>query len=279
MRILPALPVLLLAACTAVPPRCAPQGQWISPTTLRTVPDPVPRAATQPIVLLGEQHDSAADHAFELATIQRLYAANPTLVLGFEMFPRRDQPILDQFAAGKLTEDEFLEKSDWKHVWGFPPPLYMPIFRFARDHHIPMVALNVSSHLVHLTATNGWANVPLSDREGIGTPAPPSDAYRADLADAMAGHGGPKMTPDRLAHFIDAQLVWDRAMAEAIAAQRARAPTRQVVAIMGAGHLQSRYGVPHQLDSLGVPGALVLLPVHAACTPLAPTFADAVYTD
>jgi uncharacterized iron-regulated protein len=191
------------------------------------------------------------------------------------MFPRRDQPILDQFAAGKLTEDEFLEKSDWKHVWGFPPPLYMPIFRFARDHHIPMVALNVSSHLVHLTATNGWANVPRAEREGIGTPSPPSAAYRADLADAMAGHGGPKMTPDRLAHFIDAQLVWDRAMAEAIAAQR----PRQVVAIMGAGHLQDRNGVPHQLDALGLPGALVLLPVHEACSPLGPNFADGVYTD
>jgi len=275
MRGLPILPVLFLAACTAATPRCAPAGKWISPATLHAVPDPIPRAADQPVVLLGEQHDSEADHRWELATIQRLYAQNPALVLGFEMFPRRDQPVLDQFVAGRLSEDAFLEKSDWKHVWGFPPPLYLPIFRFARDHHIPMLALNVSSHVVHLAATKGWSNVAAADREGVGIPAPPSNAYRADLADAMAGHGGPKITPERLAHFIDAQLVWDRAMAEAIAARH----VPQLVAIMGAGHLQDRNGVPHQLDALGVHGVVVLLPAHDVCTPFGPNYADAVFTD
>ena len=87
------------------------------------------------------------------------------------------------------------------------------------------------------------------------------------------------MTPDRLAHFIDAQLVWDRAMAEAIAAQRNRAPGRQVIAVMGAGHLEHRYGVPHQLDALGVRDALVLLPAHDLCAPPGAGYADAVYVD
>jgi uncharacterized iron-regulated protein len=276
---LAALPVYLLAACTMAPPPCAPSGHWVSPATLRVIADPVPAAAAAPVVLLGEQHDSMADHQWELATIERLYAANPTLVLGFEMFPRSDQKVLDTWVAGGLTEAAFLDQADWKPVWGFPPPLYLPIFRFARDHHIPMLALNVSSKVVHLAAKQGFANIPLADREGVGTPAPPSDAYRADLAEAMGSHAGPKMTPERLSHFIDAQLVWDRAMAEAITAQHTRAPRRPVVAIMGAGHLEDRNGVPHQLDSLGLPGALVFLPAHTACPPADPGLADAIYTD
>ncbi len=278
-KIMTVLPVLLLAACAVAPPACAPSGHWVSPATLRVIPDPVPKAATQPVVLLGEEHDSAADHQWELATIERLYAANPSLVLGFEMFPRSDQAVLDSWVAGQLTEAAFLEKADWKHVWGFPPPLYLPIFRFARDHRIPMLALNVSSKVVHLAAKEGFANIPLADREGIGTPAPPTAAYRADLADAMSSHGGPKMTPERLNHFIDAQLVWDRAMAEAIAAQHGRAPGRLVVAIMGAGHLEDRFGVPRQLDSLGLPNAMVFLPAHQACPPVDAGLADALYTD
>jgi len=68
-------------------------------------------------------------------------------------------------------------------------------------------------------------------------------------------------------------------MAEAIAAERARAPGLTVVAIMGAGHLQNRNGVPHQLAALGVPDPVVLLPEHAACAPLGPFYADAIYTD
>jgi uncharacterized iron-regulated protein len=142
-----------------------------------------------------------------------------------------------------------------------------------------MLALNVSGKVVHLAAKQGFANIPMADREGVGTPAPPTAAYRADLAEAMASHGGPKMTPERLNHFIDAQLVWDRAMAEAIAAQHLRAPNRPVVAIMGAGHLEDRNGVPHQLDSLGLRGALVFLPAHSACPPADAGLADAIYTD
>jgi len=276
---MPVLLALFLAACAVTPQGCAPPNRWVAPDTLRPIPDPLPGAAAKPVILLGEQHDNAADHHWELATISRLYAKNPGLVLGFEMFPRATQPVLDRWVAGGLNEADFLTKSDWAHVWGFPPGLYMPIFRFARDHHIPMIALNVSRKLVHLAAQAGWAGVPPAEREGIGTPAPPSAAYRADLQEAMSGHGGPAMTPERLNHFIDAQLVWDRAMAEAIAAQHARAPDRLVVALMGAGHLENRFGVPHQLDALGVPNAEVLLTARGVCTPFAKPYADAVYTE
>jgi uncharacterized iron-regulated protein len=275
----PLLIAALLGACAVTPPACVPPGQWVSPGTLHRLTDPVPASGSRPVVLLGEQHDSAADHSWELDTVKRLAAANPSLVLGFEMFPREAQPALNDWVGGRLSEAAFLKNTDWARFWGFPPELYLPIFRFARDHHIPMIALNVSHRLVHLTAQGGFAAVPTSDREGIGVPAPPSTAYRADLAEAMAGHGGPAMTPSRLDHFIDAQLVWDRAMAEAIAAQRARFPGRQVVALMGAGHLEHRYGVPHQLEALGIPGALVLLPAYRLCAPEGGDYADAVYVE
>jgi uncharacterized iron-regulated protein len=268
---------IILAACATPPPFCPLPGHWVAPGSLQTVPDPAPEAAMRTVVLLGEQHDSAADHAWQLATIVRLYAANPGLVLGFEMFPRAAQPVLDRWVAGRLSEGDFLARTDWAHVWGFPPALYLPIFRFARDHRIPMLALNVSHRLVHLVAQKGWDAVPDAEREGVGTPAPPGAAYRASLADAMSGHGGPPMTPERLQHFIEAQLVWDRAMAEAVAAQRARAPSRLVVALIGAGHVENRYGVPRQLTALGIADVSVLVPAHHVCVPFAPHYADAVY--
>jgi uncharacterized iron-regulated protein len=277
MRNLILLLPAVLAACATPPPFCPLPGQWVAPSSLRSLQDPVLEGATKPVVLLGEQHDSEADHRWQLATITRLYATNPGMVLGFEMFPRAAQPVLDKWVAGRLSEADFLTQSDWARVWGFPPRLYMPIFRFARDHHIPMRALNVSHHLVHLVAQNGWQAVPAAEREGVGAAAPPSEAYRASLQDAMSGHGGPAMTPARLQHFIEAQSVWDRAMAEAIAAERAREPGRLVVALMGAGHVENRFGVPHQLDSLGYADVTVLVPAHHVCTPFGHGYADAVY--
>ncbi len=231
----------LVAACAMPPPACPPA----------------------PVTLLGEHHDSAANHAWELAQIRLLYRSDPSIVLGFEMFPRSAQPALDAWVAGRLTEAAFLEQSGWQAYWGFDPGLYLPIFRFARDHHVRMVALNVSHRLVHLVSQHGWAGVAVGDREGVGSPVPPNAAYRAALTDAMAGHGGPAMTPARLEHFIDAQLVWDRAMAEAIAAERARTPASPVVAIMGEGHMEDGGGVPRQLAALGVGGVVVEVPEEA----------------
>jgi uncharacterized iron-regulated protein len=270
---------LLLAACAQAPTACAPVGHYASPATLRRLADPLAGIGHDRVILLGESHDRAQDHQWELAAIERVYDATPGLVLGFEMFPRADQPVLDRWVNGQLTEAAFLEQSDWKHVWGFDPSLYMPIFEFAREHHIPMLALNVSARTIHLVSKAGFAGVAMADREGVGTPAPPSPAYREELADVMGGHAGMTMTPDRLQHFIDAQLTWDRAMAEAIARQRAMAPDRPVVAIMGAGHLENRYGVPHQLEALGVNDALVLIASHDFCAPLGRIYADGVYVD
>jgi uncharacterized iron-regulated protein len=138
-----------------------------------------------------------------------------------------------------------------------------------------MVALNVSRGLVHQVAQGGWDSVAPAAREGVGRPAAPSEAYRAQLADAMAGHGGPNMTPARRAHFIEAQTVWDRAMAEAIAAQRGHT----MVAIMGEGHVLFRDGVPHQLAALGRAQALVLVPRADRCAKAGAGAADAIYIE
>jgi uncharacterized iron-regulated protein len=275
---------LVLAACAGRVPGCAPVGQFVSPASLRVVADPVP-AAAHGVTLLGETHDRAADHQWEAAVIARLYAAEPEMAIGFEMFPRSVQPVLDAWVAGRLSEAAFLEASGWQTYWGFDAGMYLPIFRFARDHHVPMLALNVSHRLVHLVAQNGWDAVPEGAREGIGTPAAPGAAYRAQLAEAMGEHAGAGhasaggMNAARLGHFIEAQSVWDRAMAQGIAAARARVPGRAVVAIMGAGHLEHGYGVPHQLAALGVRDVVVLLPEAGVCAPLGAGFADAVFVE
>ncbi|MGZ0188356.1 MAG: ChaN family lipoprotein, partial [Alphaproteobacteria bacterium] len=52
--------------------------------------------------------------------------------------------------------------------------------------------------------------------------------------------------------FIEAQLVWDRAFAEAIHGAMDRRPGHSVIAFMGRGHVEYNHGVVHQLADLGV---------------------------
>ena len=159
---------------------CVSSGAWFDPASREPVSagDVLDSAAASGLVLLGETHDNADHHRWQLQTIAALAARSEPMLLGFEMFPRRVQPLLDDWVAGSLTEDEFLEAVEWDRVWGFDSTLYMPLFHFARINRLPMVALNVERSLIAAVRESGWAAVPEADREGVSDPAPPEEAYR-----------------------------------------------------------------------------------------------------
>jgi len=285
-RLLPL--VSLLCACAAgsddgrsAAASCPPTvGHWMAPAGARplALPALLDDLAGRPAVLLGESHDSAEDHRWQLHTLAALHGRVPDLVIGFEAFPRRLQPVLDRWVAGELNERAFLEASEWDEVWGFPSSFYMPLFDFARMHRIPIVALNVERALVARVGREGWDAVPEDVREGVGRPAPAADAYAATLArvyqdhrrPAAAGDEAPPADEAAFGRFVEAQLTWDRAMAEAIAAARARPGRPLVVAVVGRGHVEYGFGIPHQLADLGIRGAaaLVTWPTGRDCAEL-----------
>ena len=127
--------------------------------------------AKKDVVLLGEQHDEDDDHRWQLQVLAALHAQRPDMVIGFEMFPRRAQPVLDGWVAGNLTVKQLLEQSQWDSVWKLPPELYLPLFQFARINRIPMVALNIDRKLTRTIAEKGWDAVPAAEREGVGRAA------------------------------------------------------------------------------------------------------------
>lgn len=241
------------------------------------------------VVLLGEQHDDADHHRWQLQVIAGLHAQRPEMVIGFEMFPRRVQPVLDRWVAGELTVKEFLARSEWDKVWNIPAEIYLPLFHFARLNRIPMLALNIDEKLTRAIAEKGWEAVPTAEREGIGRAAPASVAYREFLFEVyrqhatMRGKSGKVSSRDpAFAYFLDSQLAWDRAMAEALARQAVPAADGVrplLVGVMGSGHLRFGHGVPHQLRALGVGSIGTLLPMSATaeCGDLKPGIADAVF--
>jgi len=262
---------------------CGEPGQWLVPTS--GAPSPIAwadlsqRLADRQVVLLGERHDSAEDHRWQLHTLAQLHALRPTLAIGFEMFPRRIQPVLDDWVAGRLSEAEFLQRSEWEKVWGFSAADYLPLFHFARMNRIPMLALNVERSLTEAVGKDGWDAVPEERREGVGRPAPPSEAYRKALRRVFDDHPARKRGSDGFARFVEAQQVWDRAMAEAMAAHLRQRPQALVVGIVGGGHVRQGHGIAHQLRDLGVEriGALMTRERGDDCRRLGKDFADGLY--
>jgi uncharacterized iron-regulated protein len=265
--LLPASSVGLPGVRAAESGRRAPVGGWVDPGSNEKRDDAFAALARHGVVLLGESHDEAEHHRWQLHTIAALFDLRPDMVLGFEMFPRRVQPVLDRWCKGELNETAFLREVDWPQIWGIAGEHYLPLFYFARTHRLPMLALNVDRATNRRVAAQGFGSVPKAEREGVGDPAPASPSYRDRLFGWFKQHpaAGDDARADSEAfeRFVRAQLFWDRAMAEAIAGARRGGRPPLVVGIMGSGHVEYGDGVPHQLAALGVDDVVTALPWRA----------------
>ncbi|KAA0968139.1 ChaN family lipoprotein [Aureimonas fodinaquatilis] len=250
-----------------------PKASWIDVPGAHVVPheEALRKAACQPAILLGETHDDAAVHRWQLHVAAGLLALGKNIALGFEMFPRRVQPVLDLWVADRLSPEEFLEQSGWGKVWGFPAELYWPLFHFCRQFRVPMRALNCERPLVSNVGKLGWEAIGDVEREGITPAKPATDAYRRYLF----GLAGPRNVAGRPAspdapefdRFVRAQQTWDRAFACRIAETLAELQNHLVIGIIGRGHLEYGHGTPFQLRDLGVESSILLPTRDAEFTP------------
>jgi uncharacterized iron-regulated protein len=280
--------VLTGLASASASAQCVPAAAWVVPGDAARTPiatrDIIARAAARNVVLLGEQHDSFDHHRWQLQVLAALHAVRPDMVVGFEMFPRRVQGVLDRWIAGELTESQFLAQADWRNVWQMDAALYLPLFQWARINRVPMVALNVERTFIREVAEKGFDAVALDRREGVSRWSDSSSDYTNWLLGIFRQHQRPGAATVTVAdagfrRFVESQQVWDRAMAEGLAAAHRRARNPLAVGILGSGHVVRGYGVPHQLRALDVADVISLLPWDATgeCAELVSGYADAVY--
>ncbi|MDH3380852.1 MAG: ChaN family lipoprotein [Gammaproteobacteria bacterium] len=279
---------------------CTQVGSWFDPDTKRVLEPAALFAslAKRSVVLLGERHDQAEHHRWQLHTLAGLYVYNPSMVIGFEMFPRFVQSALDRWIAGELDESAFLKAARWDEVWGYEAKFYTPLFHFARQNRIPMVALNVERSLISDIRDKGWDAIPVNRREGVTTPAPISDGYRRALAavyliklqmsdgddSAELGEWSEERIQETLddeefQRFVQAQSTWDRAMAQGLTQARQETGAALAVGVMGSGHVEFGYGVAHQLADLGVNEVATTFALESTddCASIEPGVADAVF--
>ncbi|TAG95529.1 MAG: hypothetical protein EAZ09_07610 [Oscillatoriales cyanobacterium] len=209
------------------------------------------------IVYLGETHDSIEDHQAQLAIIQEMQRQNRKIAIALEMFQRPFQGVLDQYLAGKITEEQLIEQTEYNQRWRFPWEYYAPIVRFAALNKLRILALNTPTEVTIKVATQGLES--LTDNEK--THIPPlseirSDnaAYRQMLLEVYQQHQkAAQGNSTAFERFLQAQVLWDETMAEKIAEFVKAHPDYQVVVLAGQGHLVYGYGIPSRVERrLGV---------------------------
>jgi uncharacterized iron-regulated protein len=256
-------PALPPAAETPLPPRSVaiPQG-FVGPlvvaspsAALTTWTDAIAAMATSAVVCVGEKHDEASHHQVQAEALLALDAF-PGLSLGLEMVAAEDQPALDAFQSGAMSEADFAVW--WSKNWGYPYAIYKPIFDAARSRAIPIHGLNAPAALVKAVAKVGLAGLPAADRARLpASVAESADArYRAYVKESLTGHG--PVPDDRLARMTQAMAVWNETMGENAA--RLTAGGKRVLVVAGQGHCLYGAGVPESARRRGAPSAQVLLP-------------------
>jgi Haem-binding uptake, Tiki superfamily, ChaN len=205
-----ASPVELFGADSSRREGCVPVGGWIHPGSGEQRDDALVSLARRAVLLLGESHEEAEHHRWQLHAVAALISHRPAMVLGFEMFPRRVQPVLDRWSNGELDEAAFLREVDWPEIWGMDAGLYLPLFHFARMHRLPMLALNVDRATRRRVAAQGLGTIAIAEREGVGDPVPAASSYRDRLFEVFKKHPlggeGARVDSEQFQRFVEAQL-------------------------------------------------------------------------
>ncbi|MCT7958475.1 ChaN family lipoprotein [Laspinema palackyanum] len=127
----------------------------------------LPELGKAHVVYLGETHDSEADHQAQLEIIRALHQQNPNMAIAMEMFQRPYQGALDRYLRGEITETELIAETEYEKRWGFPWEYYAEIVRFAKEHQLPILALNAPMEVTRTVARDGLEGLSIPDREYI----------------------------------------------------------------------------------------------------------------
>jgi len=207
----------------------------------------MPALAGHRVVLVGESHNRYDHHQAQLLIIQALYARHPDLAIGLEFFQQPFQSVLDDYIAGRIDEATLLHDSEYYSRWGYDYRLYRPILRYAREHGIPLLALNVARELTGRIGEVGIAGLTPQQRESLpdGIEAALNPRYRERLMAVYRHHNG--NTGHAFERFYQVQLAWDEGMAQQAAQWLKAHPQRHLVILAGAGHVNADDAIPARL--------------------------------
>ena len=206
----------------------------------------VQKLSDKRVIFVGENHDRYDHHLNQLAILREMQRTQPGFAIGLEYFQRFSQDDVDDYIAGKTDEKTFLRATGYYDSWGYDYRLYAPILRFAREQHIPLVALNVPSGLTSMVSKTGiaalpeeWKNVMPLEME------PAQEPYRDRLRKSFEQHEDKRA--EAFERFVEAQLVWDEGMAEISANYLTRHAGSRLVVLAGSGHMVFGDGIPQRL--------------------------------
>jgi uncharacterized iron-regulated protein len=196
------------------------------------------------VIFIGESHDQMEHHHIQRRIIRELAVKGKEVVVAMEMFQKSQQPVLDLWSQGLLTEEEFLQQVKWEAIWGMDYQLYKGILDEARDNRLKVLGINVPRELVRKVAQSGIGGLSIEDRKELPEMDLTDQQHRAYIEFVYKGHEG-GLARD-FEKFYQAQVLWDEGMAENLS-QYLSSPEGQgktAIVLTGNGHIVYHFGIP-----------------------------------
>ena len=211
------------------------------------------------LVYIGENHTLKRHHRFQHDVIKALYQEKIPLAIGLEMLPFNCQSYLDAWIEGGMGKKEFLKHISWKKNWGINFGLYEPIFNFAREKKIRLLALNVPRFLVKKVARKGLSGLTEEEKGMLPLITPSSEEQRKYLALSLSRHK--TLGRESEQYIYEAQDVWDSTMSHYVVEylKSDEGKNSTVVVLTGSGHMVYGYGIPMRVArALDLPYRIVI---------------------
>lgn len=220
--------------------------------------------ATAGVVFVGEAHTIKRHHDLQLDLLQKLFLRKIPLVLCLEPLEARDQPAIDRYNRHEIDLATLAGEINWQKKWANYAD-YRLLCEFARQHHIPLRALNAPADTIRAVSRGGGlAKLPPDLRAQLPAEIFADDpVYERLMNLELAKHMA--LDPAKLRPVFEAQAARDETMAaNIVAARRFDTPPdrpRTAFVIVGAGHMRFGLGTAERVRRRdpGIVERLVLL--------------------
>ncbi len=224
------------------------------------------RVTATRVLFIGEEHTNGEFHRAQLRAIEALHAAGRKVIIGLEMFPYTTTQPLEDWTAGKLTEQQFLEQAKWYETWSHHWGHYREIFAYARDNSLRMVGVNVPREVVRTVRASGLEALDPETRKHMPPSIDTTSTEHRELVRSYFESDDPlhsKMPPEQVEGLYLAQVTWDSAMGwnAGQALSTPVDPQEIVVVLIGSGHVAYGLGAERQLAPHFKGGIASLIPV------------------
>jgi len=196
------------------------------------------------VIFVGESHDQIEHHRIQARLLQDLIAQGREVGIAMEMFSKSQQPILNQWSQGLLTEEKFLKEVQWETTWGIDYELYKDILDKSKSHRIKVLGLNVQRDLVRRVAQNGIKKLSSEDKKQLPEMDLTDQQHRAYIQSIYKSHQGG--AAEDFDNFYEAQSLWDEGMAETLS-DFLKSPDgegKTLLVFTGNGHVVFGFGIP-----------------------------------